>query len=353
MEVPTASPAAHLARYTATPGARPLFLHGDALDVLTALPAERFDCCMTSPPYWGQREYEGGGIGLEATPEAYLRALLDVCAEVRRVLKPTGSFWLNLGDAYRGKRMLGLPWRAALALVDEQGWTLRNDVVWHKLKGPSNAADRLRNVHEHVFHFVRQPQRYYYDAAAIRQTPRTASVRNGAVVSATGVSGVRYRQQIERSTALSAQEKAAALSTLDRLLTEVQTGTLADFRLVIRNQQRTTHSDSERVSGRARELQERGFYALRYHPGGAMPSDVWDMAPEDTVKRAAHCAPYPEALCRLPLLATCPPDGLALDPFCGTGTTNTAAMRLERKSVGVDCSAEYLDMARARCRMLL
>ncbi len=98
--------------------------------------------------------------------------------------------------------------------------------------------------------------------------------------------------------------------------------------MIIRGQQRTTHSDSERVSGRARELQGEGFYFLKYHPNGSKLSDVWDILPEDTQKRKGHFAAYPEDLCKIPILTTCPSDGIVLDPFCGTGTTNYVAFCL-------------------------
>ena len=133
----------------------------------------------------------------------------------------------------------------------------------------------------------------------------------------------------------------------------VRVGKLADFRMIIRGQQRTTHSDSEQVSGRARDLVDRGFYFLKYHPNGAKPADVWDILPEDTQKRKLHFAPYPEDLCCIPILATCPEGGVVLDPFCGTGTTNLVALRLGRRSVGIDVSADYLQAAEERCRLLL
>jgi DNA modification methylase len=308
---------------------------------------------MTSPPYWGQRAYSGGGIGLEPSWQDYVENLLVIIAEVQRVLKPTGSFWLNIGDAYQRKTLLGLPWRVALAMIDRQGWILRNSVIWNKVKGgPDNTKDKLRNIHEHLFHFVKSDH-YFYDVDAIRSRPGHAKVVNGAVVSATGVSGVRYRRQIELSTALTEAEKQAAYIALDAILEEVRLGQLADFRMIIRGRQRATHSDSERVSGRARELAERGFYFLRYHPNGAKPADVWDILPEDTQKRALHFAPYPEDLCKVPILATCPEGGMVLDPFTGTGTTNLVALWLGRRSVGIDLSADYLRTAEERCRLLL
>ena len=309
---------------------------------------------MTSPPYWAKREYAGGGIGAEKDYRDFLVNLVAILREVKRVLKSTGSLWLNIGDTYLDKQLLGIPWRLAFRLTDQEGWTLRNSIIWNKIKGaPDNARDKLRNVHEDVFHFVKTPRGYYYDVDAIRSNPKKARVINGAVVSATGVTGVRYKRQIELSSALTEAEKKHAFQALEKILREVSQGAIADFRMIIRGQQRTTHSNSEEVSGRARELKERGFYFLKYHPKGSKPSDVWDILPEDTQKRALHFAPYTEDLCKVPILATCPLDGVVLDPFCGTGTTMLAARNLGRKSVGIDIAAEYLEIAHERCRSLL
>ncbi|MBW3597648.1 MAG: site-specific DNA-methyltransferase [Planctomycetes bacterium] len=339
--------------YLRSKSPRPLFLLGESLRVLRELPSESFDCCMTSPPYCGQRQYASTGIGLEDDFRDYIRNLTRICGEVKRVLKPTGSFWLNIGDCYQEKRLMGIPWRVALELVDNQGWILRNDVVWNKMKGgPDNAKDKLRNVHEYIFHFTKK-KLYYYDVDSIRSNPRKSKVLNGAVVSATGVSGVRYRRQIELSTALSDLEKQNAFAALEAVLQDIVEGKLADFRMIIRGQQRATHSDSERVSGRARELREKGFYFLKYHPNGSKPSDVWDILPEDTQKRETHFAPYPADLCKMPIVATCPEDGIVLDPFCGTGTTMLVAFQLGRKSVGIDLAKEYIKLARDRCNFLL
>jgi len=327
----------------------PLFLCGDAAEVLTHFPAASVDCVITSPPYFGHRRYAGGGIGAEGGWQDYVAALGAVTAELLRVVRPTGSLWLNLGDTYRGKRQLGVPWRVAFHLADTQRWTLRNSVVWHKVKGgPDTSKDKLRNVHELLFHFVRRPKGYYYDDGAVRRAPRAARVENGVVVSATGVSGVRYRRQIELSTSLDDAEKAAALAALDETLGEVAAGRLADFRMVIRGRQRATHSDVGAVSGRARELEERGFCFLRYHPDGAKLGDVWDILPEDTQGRDLHFAPFPADLCRTPIAATCPPGGVVLDPFCGTGTAMLVAAELGRRSVGIDLAPEYLALARTR-----
>ena len=341
-------------RYCHDSRTRPLLLEGDALSVLREIPSDSIDFAMTSPPYWGKREYSGGGIGLESDHEQYVRDLTGVFLAVKRVLKPTGSFWLNIGDTYKGKRLLGIPWRVVFELTDRQGWILRNSVIWNKVKsGMDNSKDRLGNVHENIFHFVKSPKGYYYDADAIRSKPRESKVVNGSVVSATGVSGVRYRRQLELSTALTDAEKRAAFSALDSILRDVLEGRISDFRMIIRGQQRTTHSDSKKLSGRAKELAEKGYYFLKYHPKGSKPTDVWDILPEDTQKRNLHFAPYPEDLCRIPILATCPESGLVLDPFCGTGTTLLAARNLRRKSVGIDLSREYLLHSLRRCETLL
>ena len=332
----------------------PLLMEGDSLVVLRDLPAESVDCVVTSPPYWQKREYDNGGIGLEDDYRDYVAALAKICKELMRVLRTEGSFWLNIGDSYESKALLGIPWRVAFELTDRHGWILRNSVIWNKVKsGMDNTQDRLANVHETIFHFVKQPKGYYYDMDAIRSKPRQAKVVNGAVVSATGVSGVRYRRQIELSTALTTEEKHRATVSLDEMLREVAAGRIADFRMIIRGQQRTTHSDKARVSGRAKELRDKGFYFLRYHPKGSKPSDIWDIIPEDTQRRRGHFAPYPIDLCRIPILATCPPNGIVLDPFCGTGTTMVVAQDLGRKSVGIDISPRYLAEAVDRCANLL
>lgn len=344
-------PAPELFRaYLVSNSIEPLFLPGDSLDILRQLPDRSVDFVMTSPPYWGKRQYAEEGIGLESDHRDYVRGLCEVFHEVKRVLEDTGSFWLNIGDSYKAKRLLGIPWRVAFEITDNQGWILRNEVIWNKVKGgPDNARDKLGNVHEQVFHFVKKSRGYYYNADAIRSRPLQTKVVNGAVVSATGVSGIRYKRQIELSTALTPEEKKNALGSLETTLMEVRQGALSDFRMIIRGQQRTTHSDSAKVSGRAKELHDKGYYFLRYHPKGAKPRDVWDIIPEDAQKRGKHYAAYPEDLCKVPMLATCLKGGTVLDPFAGTGTTMVVAKRLGLKSVGLELSREYIELARARC----
>ncbi len=331
----------------------PLFLLGDALNIISNIPSSSIDCCLTSPPYWGQRSYDNGGIGLEQTPNEFIENLLSITAEIYRVLKPTGSFWLNLGDTYQNKSLIGIPWRVALKMTDDQKWSLRNSIIWNKHKGGmDSASDRLRNVHENIFHFVKSPKSYYYDDAAIRSNPRQTIVKNGSVISATGVSGISYKRKIELSTSLSTDEKSKAIIELDNVLNRIRLGEITDFRMIIRDFHRATHSDKEQVSGRAKELKEKGFYFLFYNPNGTLPSDVWDIIPEDSQKREKHYAAFPEDLCKIPILSTCPQNGLVLDPFCGTGTTNSVAYNLGRKSIGIDIAENYLEIAAQRNKQL-
>lgn len=220
--------------------------------------------------------------------------------------------------------------------------------MWNKVKGgPDNSRDKLRSTHEDLFHFVKS-KKYYYDVSMARKEPLKAKIQNGAVVSATGVTGIRYKRQIELSTMLTNEQKQNAFSELNSILEQIKLGEIADFRMIIKGQQRTTHSDSTKVSGRAKELEIKGFYFLKYHPDGAKIGDVWDIIPEDTQGRKTHFAPYPADLCRTPILTTCPPDGIVLDPFCGTGTTMAVAYENGRKSIGIDIAQGYVDYAEER-----
>ncbi len=329
----------------------PYFVQGDALKVLSYLPEECIDCVVTSPPYYNKREYVGGGIGLEKTPQEYINNLLLIIKEIYRVLKPTGSFWLNIGDSYKDKQLLNIPYRVVIRMQDEQHWILRNTVIWDKMKGAmTQSKDNMGSEYEPVFHFVKRKSGYYYDSDSVRRKPNKARVEKGVVVSATGVSGIRYRRKIDLSTELSEEQKEKAHRALDEVLDKIKKGLLSDFRMVIKGaNQRVTNGNTARLSGRARELEEKGFYFLFYNPNGSMISDVWQIVPEDTHGRKLHFAPFPEDLVKTPIILTCPCNGIILDPFVGTGTTSYVASVLNRKSIGIDMASEYLDLAMNRC----
>jgi len=329
--------------------ARYSVLLSDAYCALKEFPANSIDCVITSPPYWQLREYaiteaqSAYTIGTEKTLAGYILHLTKIFCEIQRVLKPSGSLWLNLGDTYVNKNLMGIPWRIALALQDT-GWILRNDIIWEKLKGTQPVIDRLRNNHEHIFHFVKS-QRYYYNMDEIRIKPRLMPISTGEnTTSATGVSGKKYRLQIANSDLLTEQEKQNALNALEETLQQIRDGLVVDFRMTIRGNQRTLHGNGSKKSGRARELEQKGFFIMKSHAKGFAPSDVWRLVPEDTVKNRHHnhYAVFPQDLLRIPILATCPPDGIILDPFVGTGSTLFAALNHNRYAIGIDISEEYI-----------
>lgn len=339
-------------KYTSNDSTVPLLIKGDSLDVLKQIPEKSIDIIITSPPYFNQRDYDSGGIGNEENYVEYIKKLLEITKELHRVLKDTGSFWLNLGDSYENKNLIGIPWRVALSLKDDQKWILRNDVIWNKVKGsPDNSKDKLGNVHEHLFHFVKKKKGYFYDVDSIRKKPAKAKNINGSVVSATGVTGVRYKRQIELNTELTEEQKTNALIALKNTVDEIKNGELNDFRMIIKGVQRSTHSDSQRLSGRAKELNDKGFYFLKYNKKGAKPRDVWDILPEDSQKRKSHFAPFPEELLEIPFSATLPDEGIMLDPFVGTGTSCVVAYENGNKSIGIDLSKQYLSIAEKRIKI--
>lgn len=329
---------------------------GDCLSVLKMMESESVDCIITSPPYWGMRAYDNEDspyeIGNEPHFTQYIEALSSVFSEAKRVLKKEGSLWLNLGDRYMDKKMMGMPWRVAISLMDS-GWIMRNDVIWHQLKGTQSCKDRLRDSYEHIFHFVKS-KKYYYDADSIRIKPTKMPKisDNGDTTSSTGVSGKKYRKLIRESIELTEQEKINAENALDEVLAEIRLGLVNDFRMTIRGAQRTWHSDNVRISGRAKELVNRGYYIMKMSSKGHLPSDIWNIVTEDTWRTDSHCAVYPEALLKIPIMATCPEGGIVLDPFSGTGTTVSAALKLGRKGVGIELSPKYLKISQDRIKSL-
>lgn len=292
--------------------------HGDALQVLREMPAAAVDCCITSPPYFGLRDYgDPRQYGMEATPAEYVERLRVLFAEVWRVVTDDGTLWVNLGDCYAGKAnggptrdrhrghghragivtkqrnllahapyksMLGLPWRLAFALIDD-GWALRNDIIWHKPNAtPESVIDRLRSSHEHVFLLTKSPQ-YWFDLDAVKV--RTEGRASGNL-----------------------HEYAGSAS---RPRPDQRFGG---------NPGSTLHSGA---------------------PDSRNPGDVWTIPTRGFPE--AHFATMPPALAERCVQAGCKPGGVVLDPFSGAGTTGLAATRHGRRYVGIDLKSEYLDLS--------
>ena len=331
-----------------------LFILGDCLHELKNIPKDSIDCVFTSPPYWQMRKYDissnGNGtvhLGDEKKYDNYVKNLADIFDEIKRVLKQTGSLWLNLGDKYYNKNLVGIPWRVAIELQN-RGWILRNDIIWDQMKGTQSAKDRLRDVYEHIFHFVKN-KKYYYDHNAIRIKPKKKPRKtNGTYISATGVSGVKYRKQIAESEHLTEDERTNALQALEDTILAMKHGEIVDFRMTVRGYQRTFHSDNKKVSGRAKELEDKGYYILKMGAKGHLPSDIWRIVPEDKWRKDAHYAVFPEELLLAPIQATCPEKGIVLDPFSGTGSTVCTALKLNRRGIGIELSQNYIDLSNQR-----
>jgi len=330
-----------------------LLLKGNCRKLLEQFPEKCVDCVITSPPYWKMRvydvepEYMKDIIGAEDNPDDYVANIVAVLRKIKKILRPTGSVWLNIGDKYLKKNLMGMPWRVALAM-EKDGWILRNDVIWNKMKGTQSAKDRLRSNHEHFFHFVKE-EKYFYDYNKILVRPeKSPTVEKDKVVSATGVSGKKYREQIQNSKDLNENDQKAALMTLENVLQRIRKGELVDFRMTIRGNQRALHSNHTRISGRAKELEERGFYVLTSKTKGFIPADIWNIVPEDEWRKDVHYAVFPVDLLRIPIKATCPEGGLVLDPFMGIGSAIVAAVLFSKRAIGIEVSQKYVDIAKQR-----
>lgn len=329
-------------------------LNGDCREVLRELPDASVQCCVTSPPYFGLRDYGADGqLGLEETPDAFVQNIVGVFREVRRVLAGDGTLWLNLGDSYandgkwggssggkhvrelqgaggpgRGKKttglkpkdLIGIPWRVAFALQAD-GWWLRQDIIWSKPNPmPESVQDRCTKAHEYIFMFSKAP-RYHYDAAAIRNPPSAAllqQVRDGYDGSDT--------KDYAHGAAQSASDTKKRIVAGARKKLDKQRG-----------HGRRHDGFNDRWDAMSREEQ----LAL-----GSNKRSVWEVATKPF--SGAHFATFPPDLIEPCILAGCPTDGTVLDPFGGAGTTGLVADRLGRNAILIELNPEYAQMARSR-----
>ena len=304
-----------------------IILQGDSLNMLQTLPADSVNCCVTSPPYYGLRDYGADGqIGREESPERYIERLADVFREVWRVLRPDGTLWVNIADTYCGtgskgdhydpknpkgrteqqvsvnhkangckeKDLIGIPWLLAFALRGD-GWYLRNAAVWEKGNAmPESAKDRLTRSYEFVFLFAKS-KRYYYDGAAIAEPVKTATV-----------------ERMKRG-----------------FYTQKYVGGVPG--------QKAQNLHKKRANGEISSAEVPVFRNKR---------DVWHI---NTVPYAgAHFAAFPPKLAETCILAGCPVGGIVLDPFFGSGTTGLVAAQTGRRYIGIDINAEYCRLADER-----
>lgn len=281
-------------------------IEGDVLEALAKKAVEHgsVDCIVTSPPYWGLRDYgHPKAWGLEPSIKEYVRRMKDLAHELKRVLSPTGTCWLNLGDAYLDKQQVGIPWRVAFAWQDA-GWTLRADIVWSKPNPmPESVTDRPSRSHETVFLFAKSAK-YWYDHEAVRTV------------------GAKGPEQM----------------LIEQPETQAQRGV-----------HRPRRTDKQRGHSRRHGGFDDRWDAMtkaEQSAHGANLRTVWEFATCPYLE--AHFATFPPELPKRCILAGCPEGRLVLDPFAGSGTTLAVARSLGRRSVGIEVNPEYAAMARKR-----
>jgi DNA modification methylase len=269
-------------------------LTGCCLSVLMTLPEKSVNACVTSPPYYGLRDYGvAGQLGLEPTPEAYVANMVKVFREVRRVLRDDGTLWLNIGDSYanggagcKPKDLMGTPWMLAFALRAD-GWYLRSDIIWHKPNCmPESASDRPTKSHEYIF-LLSKNAIYYYDNEAIKEDAAYPNDKRRPL-------GSKGAWQMDGRT----QGENGGGKPYD-------------------------HDTSKRNK-----------------------RTVWTVTAKSC--KEAHFATYPPELIKPCILASCPLGGIVLDPFFGAGTTGLVAKRLGRSCIGIELNQEYAAIAHKR-----
>lgn len=314
---------------------------GDSLSVLKSWPDEFVQCVVTSPPYWGLRDYGvNGQLGLEKTPEEYVSKMTIIFREIRRVLKKDGTLWLNLGDSYasdtkgsggmnskiqntnagsryesrrldhglKQKDLVGIPWRIAFALQAD-GWYLRSDIIWSKPNPmPESVTDRPTRSHEYIF-LLSKSHQYFYDSDAIK----------------------------EKAIYFDDNRKDRS-EEFDNLIPTAQT-----------NGVHPRKSDKQRGHSRRHAgFNDRWDAMDKTEQCSAMRNkrDVWTIATNPFPE--AHFATFPEGISMNCIKAGSRPEDIILDPFMGSGTTGQVAKRLKRNYLGIELNPEYIDIAKRK-----
>lgn len=306
-------------------------INADVLLGLSQIEDESVNCCVTSPPYWGLRDYGvAGQIGLEATPEAFVAKMVEVFRAVRRVLSNDGTLWLNLGDSYAGgsavgahgqrrpatglkaKDLVGIPWMVAFALRAD-GWYLRQEIIWAKQNPmPESVRDRCTKAHEHIF-LLSKSDRYWFDADAIAE--RQVKGASGSEFH-TGKAGTHQMDRASQKPRSAGNKKHKYVDQY-----EAEEG-----------EQHRTKAGLMRVADVIWEKRNK--------------RSVWTIASQPFAE--AHFATFPEALPENCIKAGCPSGGTVLDPFGGAGTTGLVADKLGRNAILIELNPEYAAMAERR-----
>lgn len=313
---------------------------GDSSEIIREWPDAFVNCCVTSPPYWGLRDYGmPGQLGLEKTPDEYISKLVLVFRDIRRVLRNDATLWLNIGDSYassgrgsagpsdkqssnrgtrsnifgsipkgmKAKDLVGIPWMLAFALRSD-GWYLRQDIIWAKPNPmPESVTDRCTKSHEYLF-MLSKSARYFYDQEAIKESGSIVSKMPDGWDTGPGAHGAYHRNGREKGK-----------------------------------------TDKQRGHGRRHGgFNDRWDLMSKEEQCSAMRNkrDVWTISTQCFSE--AHFATFPEKLIEPCIMAGVPEQGIVLDPFMGSGTTALVATRLGRKFIGTELNPEYINIAETR-----
>ena len=306
-------------------------INKDILSATNGLENNSIKCVITSPPYYKARNYGNADqIGLEETPEKYVESLVNVFEELKSKMTSDGNLFVNLGDKYdKNKSLMLIPSLFAIKMIDN-GWILRNKIIWYKPNHqPSPVKDRLTNTYEEIFHFTKQ-RKYYYDLDSIR-IPIEYNEKEGEKARK------RFKERIEQSD-LSEEQKSLAMEELIRLHKENRIN--KDARLKLKGSHKTLFGGDSDLSGRAKELETKGFYFHCNNPKGKNLGDLLSVNIKS--HKGIHEAIFPEELV-IPLIKVGSGEGdIVLDPFAGTGTTCRVAEDLGRVGLGVELNSEYV-----------
>ncbi len=314
---------------------------GDVREQLRMLADNSVHCVVTSPPYWGLRDYGAEGqIGLESAPAEFIATMVEVFEEVRRVLRQDGTCWVNMGDSFKNKSLVGMPWRLTLALIDA-GWYLRRDIIWHKPNPmPESCLDRCTTAHEYIF-MLTKSDRYFYDRDAIAEPcvwEGVSGETNGVTFGHGMDAGDRGRGRVKKPDGWDTgagshgtihrqgREKGATVSARDNFRRENSKRAIAHVGQTV-----GTHRPDRK------DTVPDGFRNKR---------SVWTMATHSF--KEAHFATFPPELPEICIKAGCPIGGTVLDPFFGAGTTGLVADRLQRDCIGIELNPAYAEIARKR-----
>ena len=288
---------------------------GDNIFHLTNIPDNSVDMCVTSPPYYNLRDYKNSGqIGAENTVKDFVENLCKVFDEIHRILKPTGSCWVNIGDTYDKKRLLQVPSRFEIAMCD-RGWHLRNEIIWSKPNPqPISSKDRFWSNHEKFFWFVKDVKKYYFNRDAILVPQAEISIR--------------------------------------RMFSKNNMSKRKDFNASDKEGFAISSNSQDKHYARMREEMgiDKEFNYEELIKSGKCPTrpefDTWNV-PSVTYK-GAHFAVYPPELIEKPILSCCPEQGIVIDPFMGSGTTGEVAKLNNRRYIGLELNPEYAILANER-----